>query len=134
MVEARVPGDSAGSDERIARMDLFGLKEHEEQHATAERVLRRLVEQVGQLSVDLGQTRMDLRRLALVVEGKVGAAEVDPLLAATNDALDRARGRLADLVAAADEQWDEISARFDEAVAAARAETDAPIGDVADDR
>ena len=113
-------------------MDLFGLKEHEEQHATAERVLRRLVEQVGQLSVDLGQTRMELRRLALIVEGKVEAAEVDPLLAATNDALDRARGRLAELVAAADEQWDEVSAQFDEAVVAARAEADALLGDIAD--
>ncbi len=115
-------------------MDLFGLKEHEERHSAAERVLRRLVEQVGQLSVDLGQTRMDLRRLALVVEGKVAAAEVDPLLVATNDALERARARLADLVAAADEQWDEVSAQFDEAVSVARAEADDLLADTSDER
>lgn len=115
-------------------MDLFGPKEHEERHSTAERVLRRLVEQVGQLSVDLGRTRMDLRRLALVVEGKVAAAEVDPLLAATNDALERARARLADLVAAADEQWDEVSAQFDEAVSVARSEADDLLGDLSDER
>ena len=104
-------------------MDLFGLKGHEEQHETTERVLRRLVEQVGQLSIDLGQTRMELRRLALVVEGKVAADSVDPLLTATNAALERARASLADLMAAADEQWDEVSAQFDAAVAAARDET-----------
>ncbi len=110
-------------------MDLFGLKEHEEQHATAERVLRRLVEQVGQLSVDLGQTRMDLRRLALAVDGKVEASDVDPLLTATNEALERARVRLAELVAAADEQWDEVSVQFDEAVSAAQTQADVLLGE-----
>lgn len=104
-------------------MDLFGLREHEEQHATAERVLRRLVEQVGQLSIDLGQTRMDLRRLSLAVADKVDAAEVDPLLTQTNESLQRARDRLAELVATADEQWDAASARFDEALSEALEES-----------
>lgn len=103
-------------------MDLFGLKSHDEQHENTERVLRRLVEQVAQLSIDLGQTRTDLRRLSLVVDGKLDADDVDPVLAGTNEALGRARDRLAELRSAADEQWDVLSAELDTAVAEARAE------------
>lgn len=35
-------------------MDLFGIKEHDERHDAVERQLRRIIEQVAQLSIDLG--------------------------------------------------------------------------------
>ncbi len=40
-------------------VDLFGLKEHEARHDEAERQLRRLIEQLAQLGIDLGVTRSD---------------------------------------------------------------------------
>jgi len=59
-------------------MDLFGLKDHEQQHKDLERHVRRLVEQVAQLTIDLGETRMQLRKLALEVERQYGSAGLDP--------------------------------------------------------
>lgn len=98
-------------------MDLFGLKEHDEQHAETERVLRRLVEQVGQLSIDLGQTRAELRKLYLRVEGKVDVADVDPALIGVNQALSDARAKLDQVAAAAEDQWDALTDQLDEAIA-----------------
>ncbi len=68
-------------------MDLFGLKAHEDQHRETARVLRRLVEQVSQLTINLGQTRVELRKLTLQVEGKVGMDDVDPAIVGINQAL-----------------------------------------------
>lgn len=102
-------------------MDLFGIRSHDEQHQTAERTLRRLVEQVAQLSIDVGQTRTDMRRLSLVVEGKVSAEVVDPALVEANSALGRAREQLGRLQASADEQWNEIRRELDASVAEAAA-------------
>lgn len=100
-------------------MDLFGLKSHDERHEQTELTLRRLVEQVGQLSIDLGQTRTDMRRIYLMLQGKVDSADVDPALVAANDALGRARDRLSALQAAADEQWNVLSTELDAALAEA---------------
>ena len=100
-------------------MDLFGLRSHDEQHQNTERTLRRLMEQVAQLSIDLGQTRTDLRRLYLMVQGKVEAGAVDPVLVAANEALGRAREQLSSLQASADEQWDVLSQELDRALAEA---------------
>lgn len=102
-------------------MDLFGIQTHDDQHVATERTLRRLVEQVAQLSIDLGQTRTDLRRLSLVVEGKVSADAVDPALVEMNSALGRAREQLGNLEASADEQWNEVRQQLDAAVAEAAA-------------
>ena len=60
-------------------MDLFGIKEHEQQHQDLERHVRRLVEQVAQLTIDLGETRMQLRKLAIELEGKVSTDEIEQL-------------------------------------------------------
>jgi len=103
-------------------MDLFGLKSHDEQHEQTELTLQRLAEQVGQLSIDLGQTRTDMRRVYLMVQGKVDSADLDPALVAANDALGRARVRLTALQAAADEQWNALSTEFDTALAEASAQ------------
>ena len=76
-------------------MDLFGIKEHDQRHDEVERQLRRLIEQVAQLSIDLGVTRTELRRLALTVEGKVSEADVDPALIALDAGIKDARVKLA---------------------------------------
>ena len=90
-------------------MDLFGIKEHDERHDTAERQLRRLIEQVAQLSIDLSVTRAELRALSNTVEGKVTAAEVDPGIAKMNEDIKAARVKLAEAQAAADEEWGRIN-------------------------
>lgn len=98
-------------------MDLFGIKEHDERHDEVERQLRRLIEQVAQLSIDLGVTRSELRRLSLTVEGKVEEADVDPALLALNERIKDARVKLAEAEAAAEESWaaasEELSASID---------------------
>ncbi len=97
-------------------MDLFGFKAHEEQHVDTARILRRVVEQVSQLTINLGQTRMELRKLTLQVEGKVAADDVDPAIMQINDALGRARVKLAEVAAAAEENWGALSDELESAV------------------
>jgi hypothetical protein len=75
-------------------MDLFGMREHDARHDEGERQLRRLIEQVAQLSIDLGVTRTDIRRLSLVVEGKVDDADVDEAIVALNERVKQARVKL----------------------------------------
>ncbi len=100
--------------------DVFGVKAHEEWHHNAERVLRRLVEQVSQLSIDLGQTRVELRRQAMALRAldaaKIDAAGLDPAWAQMDEAIKQARVWLAETEQSLDEQWDETSARLQEAV------------------
>ena len=103
-------------------MDIFGIKEHDEQHAETERALRRIVEQVAQLSIDLGVTRTELRRLSLDVSNLAGAtvqsADVDPSVIALNESIKAARVRLAEAQEAADQEWAakeaDLSAALDE--------------------
>jgi chromosome segregation ATPase len=97
-------------------MDLFGLKDHEQQHQDLERHVRRLVEQVAQLTIDLGETRMQLRKLALDVEGKVSADEIDPALVGLNEGIKQARKQLEETQDAAEESWDQLSNELDDAV------------------
>ena len=97
-------------------MDLFGLKAHEEQHQETVRVLRRLVEQVSQLTINLGQTRVELRKLALKVDGKVDMEDVDPVILGINQALGDARVKLTEAAAAAEEQWNGISEELEAAI------------------
>jgi len=98
-------------------MDLFGIKEHDERHDEVERHLRRLVEEVAQLSIDLSMTRTELRRLSLTVEGKVSEADVDPALIALDAGIKDARVKLAETQAAAEDQWaavnEQLSASLD---------------------
>lgn len=97
-------------------MDLFGFKAHEETHEETARILRRLVEQVSQLTINLGQTRVDLRKLALKVEGKIDAGDVDPVILGINQALADARIRLTEAAAAAEDQWNTISEELEDAI------------------
>ena len=97
-------------------MDLFGLKAHEEQHEETARVLRRLVEQVSQLTINLGQTRVELRKLSLKVDGKVDVDSVDPVILGINQALADARVKLTEAAAAAEEQWNAVSEELENAI------------------
>jgi hypothetical protein len=90
-------------------MDLFGIKEHDARHDEAERQIRRLVEQVAQLSIDLSYTRAELRALSNVVEGKVTAADIDPSVVKMNEEIKAAKVKLAETQAAADEEWGRIN-------------------------
>jgi multidrug resistance efflux pump len=105
-------------------MDLFGIKEHEVRHDEVERQLRRLIEQVAQLSIDLSVTRTDLRRLGLVVDGKVSEADLDPSFATVNEGIKEARVKLAEAQAAAEENWSAINDELSSAMDTMRAALD----------
>ncbi len=95
-------------------MDLFGIKAHEQQHEETARVLRRLVEQVSQLTINLGQTRVELRKLSLKVDGTVAVDDVDPSIIGINQALSDARVKLNEVAAAAEENWNVLSEQLEE--------------------
>lgn len=103
-------------------MDLFGMKEHDERHDEVERQLRRLIEQVAQLSIDLGVTRTELRRLALTVEGKVAEADLDPAIVSLNEGIKDSRIKLAAAQDAAEENWAAVNDELSEAIDSLREE------------
>ncbi len=103
-------------------MDLFGIKEHDERHDEVERQLRRLIEQVAQLSIDLGVTRTEVRRLSLIVEGKVAEADVDPVIIELNDGIKDARVKLSAAQEAAEENWAAVNDELSEAIDSLRGE------------
>ena len=103
-------------------MDLFGIKEHDERHDEVERHLRRLIEQVAQLSIDFGVTRIELRRLSLTVEGKVEEADVDSVIIDLNDGIKDARVKLSAAQDAAEENWAAVNDELTTAVDALREE------------
>ena len=97
-------------------MDLFGIKAHEEEHRDAHLAIRRLVEQVSQLSIDLGQTRMEVRKLSLKIDGKIDADDVDPAMVGVNQAIADARVKLQEVAVAAEENWNTLSEQLEDAV------------------
>ena len=103
-------------------MDLFGIKEHDERHDEVERQLRRLIERVAQLSIDLGVTRTELRRLSLTVEGKVSEATIDPAIVALNEGIREARVKLGAAQEAAEENWAVVNDELSEAIDVLREE------------
>ncbi len=105
-------------------MSLFGFAEHGDRLDEIEQQLRRLVEQVAQLSIDLGVTRTELRRLSLTVEGKVTEADLDPGIISLNERIKEARAKLVATQASAEETWVGASAELSETIAAMRAELD----------
>ncbi len=109
-------------------MDLFGMKEHDERHDEVERHLRRLIEQVAQLSIDLGVTRTELRRLSLTVEGKVSEADVDPALLGLDAGIKDARVKLAEAQNAAEENWATVSDELATSLDTLRASLDSDDG------
>ena len=110
-------------------MDLFGIKEHDERHDEAERQLRRLIEQVAQLSIDLSMTRAELRALSNVVEGKVSTAELDPAFIGLNEGVKAARIKLKEAQDAADEEWGRINDELAASVEELRSELEGSEGE-----
>ena len=66
-------------------------------------------------------TRTDIRRLSLVVEGKVDDADVDEAIVALNEGVKQARVKLAAAQDAAEENWSAVNDELSEAVDSLRA-------------
>lgn len=98
------------------RLDIFGLQAHDDRHSETERLLRRLVEQVGQLSIDLGVTRTELRRVTLdlqaLQDSSVRGDDIDPALVEFNEKVKAARDRLEDTREVASAEWAESQAEL----------------------
>ena len=101
-------------------MDLFGIREHDDRHDAVERQLRRLIEQVAQLSIDLGVTRTELRRLSLTADGNVSEADVDPTMVSLNRGIKDARVKLLEAQNAAEENWAIVNEELTEAIGSLR--------------
>ena len=76
----------------------------------------RMAEQIGQLSVDLGVTRMDLLKARVAVGEAVKSVEVDPMSGQLNDLLAEARTKLEASQAAADDTWITLQTSSDDAL------------------
>ena len=98
-------------------MGLFGHDDEQDDRLdTIERQLRRMTEQIGQLSVDLGATRMELLKTRVAVGEAVNAAEVDPIFGQLNESLREARAKLEASKAAADDAWTTLQDSSDDAL------------------
>ncbi|MCB0973359.1 MAG: hypothetical protein KDB86_02245 [Actinobacteria bacterium] len=86
-----------------------------------EREMRRVVEEVQQLSIDLGVTRMELLRARIdlkaatkTADGAVQTSSIDPAIAALNDSASATRAKLKEAKASGEEQWDAIRKEVDQ--------------------
>ena len=85
-------------------MDLFGNKEHDARHDAVERQLRGLVEQVAQLTIELGEARADISRLQAQLDTKLDAPDPEAMDADLADA----KAKLGAAKSASEEAWNEI--------------------------
>jgi chromosome segregation ATPase len=100
-------------------MGLFGDDDEQNKRLDElERHMRRVVEQVGELSVDLSQTRMEL------LKARAELSDVDPVFDQLNASITAARAQLKQTRDAADESWAMLQSGSDEAVSAMRAGID----------
>ncbi len=106
-------------------MGLFGHDDEQDDRLDAiERQLRRITEQVGELSVDLGVTRMELLKTRVEVSRSVKEADLDPMFGALNQSLNQTRAKLAESKAAADDAWATLQDSSDDALATLRSGID----------
>lgn len=85
-------------------MDLFGSKDHDARHEHTEQQLRDLVEQVAQLTIELGEARADIGRLQAKLDTKLDAPDPRSMDADLADA----KAKLGAAKAASTEAWQEI--------------------------
>ena len=85
-------------------MDLFGNKEHDTRHDAVEQQLRGLVEQVAQLTIELGEARADIARLQAQLDTKMDAPDAE----AMDEELAEAKAKLGAAKSASEEAWNEI--------------------------
>ena len=103
-------------------MDLFGIQEHDARHDQVEQQLRSLLEQVAQLTIELGEARGDIARLQDELGSKVGVPDVD---AESLDAgVADARVKLTAAQEASTEAWSEIYPQLTASLAKVRAAID----------
>ena len=98
-------------------MGIFSINHEQDDRLDAiERQMRRMTEQIGQLSVDLGATRMELLKMRAAVGDAVKAGEVDPMFGGMNESLVKARAQLKASKQAADEAWVTLQSSSDDAL------------------
>jgi hypothetical protein len=115
-------------------MGIFGHNSEQDDRLDAiERQLRRLTEQVGELSIDLGVTRMEVLKTRLEVSKSVKEGDVDPMFGALNDSLTETRVRLAESKAATDDAWATLQDSSDSAIATMRTGIDDAWSRLADE-
>ena len=106
-------------------MGIFGRDDEQDDRLDAvERQLRRITEQIGELSIDLGVTRMELLKTRAEVSRSVKEADLDPVFGALNESISQTRAKLAESRAAADDAWSTLQGSSDEALATLRAGID----------
>lgn len=106
-------------------VDLFGIKEHEQQHQDLSKHIRRLYEEMARIAIDVGALRADLSRMARDLEGKVSADEVDPALTGLDDGLSNARTTLAEAQSASEDAWSELYGQLQRSIDDVRRGVDA---------
>ena len=74
------------------------------------------------MSIDLGVTRTEVRRLSLTVAGKVTEADVDPAMVSLNEGIKQARMKLAAAQQAAEENRAAVNDELSQAIDALREE------------
>ena len=98
-------------------MGLFGNDDQQDKRLDElERHMRRVTEQIGQLSIDLSQTRMELLKTRAAVSDTVKGTEVDPIFGQLNKSISEARTKLLETQSAADDSWAILQDGSDEAV------------------
>lgn len=103
-------GDDTGQDGRLDEL---------------ERQVRRLVEEVQQLSIDLGVTRTELLRARMDLRGVVKVADIDPSIVALNDLASTSRAALDDAKDSNDKSWGSFQKALQSAVDDLRRAVDA---------
>jgi hypothetical protein len=98
-------------------MGLFGNDEQQDQRLEElERQVRRLVEEVHELTIDLGVTRMELLKARLAADDAVRAEDIDPLIRNVDALLADSRDQVDQASAAADDSWKILRAGSDESL------------------
>ena len=98
-------------------MGLFGHDDEQDDRLDAiERQLRRITEQVGELSIDLGATRMELLKTRAAAGKSVKYGDLDPVFGELNDSLSKTRAELEKSKAAADDAWVTLQDSSDDAL------------------
>jgi chromosome segregation ATPase len=103
-------------------MSIFGRdKEQDERLDEVERHLRRMIEQISQLSIDLSVTRVELRKVQVTTDalskslaGKIDLSSIDPVLDAFNSKLKATRAALQEAKEAADADWEMLQSDADQ--------------------
>jgi chromosome segregation ATPase len=94
-----------------------------------ERQMRRVVEEVQQLSIDLGVTRMELLRARTDLEGTVQKSSVDPALISLNETVTATRKKLKEAKGSSEQQWDAIREEVDAQLNQLRTSLDEALSD-----